>query len=734
MSDKFKAPEKGQDELHFLDYWRIIRIRKAVILTVFFLVMLTTAGVTTFLPNKYESEAAMVVQKDQSDVEEFVGGPGVDTFDPYWMQTQFEILKSPAILDGVIEEVGLRAVYAEDYGSDTPLELPVTRKILSSNLSISQTRNTSKIEVKAIARDPQLAADICDSVIDQYKAFRKAGPDTRAKAGIDALQTQLATIESEVEELDLKATEFLQEHQIIDIAGMGSVNPESLTPESLQLYSRTRVELNSVLQQLQAQLEEIEAVTDPDERIQTLLQMNYDPNLSELIGRKYATEQQLVVQERTLTPQNPKVLESKALLSKIDDQINSVEKGIIKGINAKIKAHKAQVDQLEMIIQGEASQSSLTQAFREYSKIKRKLEYQRRLADAVRMRLRQESVDAAIPSTESVRTLGSAEPIQRPISPKWGLNLVLGGIVGLIIGIGLAFFIEYLDTSVKTIDDVERTLQAPVIGVIPQNVGHLIHEGADSPAAEAYRVLRTNLLFSRKDQKHNTITVVSGGAGEGKSTTLFNLATIFAQNGNRVLVVDSDLRRPSIHKIVGVSNSSGLTNYLLKQAPVEELIQTTDLPMLDVLPSGKLPSSSMGVLNSPRMQELVDDLKSRYDFVFFDSPPIMGISDASVLCSMVDVSVQVIQYRKYPQAMTIRAKQMVEKIGQNLVGVVLNNINMSQDSDYYYYSGYYYDYYSKDKESEDPDEVPSSGRNGKGGDRKESGSSGKRGRDLKKKY
>jgi capsular exopolysaccharide synthesis family protein len=287
-----------------------------------------------------------------------------------------------------------------------------------------------------------------------------------------------------------------------------------------------------------------------------------------------------------------------------------------------------------------------------------------------------------------VEVINPAEPSAKVVSPKLKWNIVFGIVGGLIIGIGLAFFIEYLDTSVKTIDDVERALQAPVLGVIPQNVGHLIFEGPDSPHAEAYRVLRTNILFSQKDPKLNTITIVSAGAGEGKSTTIFNLATIFAQNGSRVLIVDSDLRRPSLHKILKVSNAIGATNYLLKQNSLEEVIQTTPLPTLDFLPSGKLPSSSMGVLSSAQMKELIRDLKRRYDYVFFDSPPIMGVSDASILASEVDIVMQVIQYRRYPQPMTIRAKQMIEKVGGNLLGIVLNNINMASDENYYYYSGY----------------------------------------------
>ena len=328
------------------------------------------------------------------------------------------------------------------------------------------------------------------------------------------------------------------------------------------------------------------------------------------------------------------------------------------------------------------------------------------------MKIAQEKINTALNNPGIVKVISIAEDALRPARPNKTLNILLGVIVGLVVGVGLAFFIEYLDTSVKTIDDVERALQTHVLGVIPQNVGSLLDEGADSPHAEAYRVLRTNILFSRKAETQNTITVVSGGAGEGKSTTLFNLACIFAQNGARVLVVDSDLRRPSLHKILRISNTVGLTNYLLGQKPIEEVIQTTTIKSLDFMPSGKLPSSSMGILSSVKMRELVKELKRRYDFVFFDSPPIMGVSDASVLASEVDLTLQVIQYRRYPQPMTVRAKQMIEKVGGQLLGVVLNNINMAQDENYYYYSGYYYDYYSKHSDDDDGESQKNGQKNG----------------------
>jgi capsular exopolysaccharide synthesis family protein len=171
---------------------------------------------------------------------------------------------------------------------------------------------------------------------------------------------------------------------------------------------------------------------------------------------------------------------------------------------------------------------------------------------------------------------------------------------------------------------------------------------------------------------------------------VLNLATVFAQAGQRTLVVDSDLRRPTLHKLLHLTNNVGLINFLLKQNTLEEVVQATTVPMLDFLASGKLPGGSVNILGSGQMKSLISELKQRYDFILFDSPPIMGLSDASVLASEIDMAVQIIQYRRYPQLMNIRAKQMVEKVGGNLVGIVLNNINMAQDESYYYYGGYYY--------------------------------------------
>jgi capsular exopolysaccharide synthesis family protein len=401
---------------------------------------------------------------------------------------------------------------------------------------------------------------------------------------------------------------------------------------------------------------------------------------------------------------HPDVIKARALVADLEDKIDQRVKGIMVGLGARVDALGQSLTNLIRLLE-KSIQDDINKANQSapYFDAKRRLEELMRFRSLLDTKIASEKVDVSLPKTVMVTITDRAQPSAKPVSPNKPLNIALGIIIGLVVGVGLAFFIEYLDTSVKTIDDVERSLQAPVLGVIPQNVGLMLEEGGESPHAEAYRVLRTNILFSRKDDKLNSIAVVSAGAGEGKSTTVFNLASIFAQSGQRVIVVDSDLRRPTLHKMLRVTNSLGLTNYLLKQNGLEEVIQTTSNPALDFLASGKLPSSSLGILSSAQMKDMISELKQRYDFVFFDSPPIMGVSDASILASEVDMTLQVIQYRRYPQPMNIRAKQLIEKVGGNLVGIVLNNINMSQDESYYYYSGYYHDYYYRSSSSDEAD-------------------------------
>lgn len=698
--DPLKVTQQQETKLHFLDYWRIIRIRKTVILAVFLLVVITATLVTFILPETFSSKARIKVERDVTDIEGMAGSRSYMGYDPFFIQNEFETIQSELILGRVIDLLSLNEVWGRKFGQATTLKTDMTMGILKRSMSLRPVRNTSLIEIEVFSEDKSEATRIANAIADVYQKYRMNERLSRTTGGITALeeryqeqQEKIRKVQGELEELRLKLN-------INDLDAQGTVPTPSMYAEDLRRVQASLRDGEIRLSAVQSNYHQLMAL-EREVLKQVLPRVRQDQILTELLSQLNIAEQEFARVKKDYGQDH-------AIYIRVKTQVEELRRKIDASVDAIMIAFKSEVMLLENQVAGlrrtlvEAQNFDIANAKtnRPYYDKKRELEQLYGFARILDMKLASERIDLRLQqqSTSMVVIMDRAVDGTKPVRPNKPLNIILGIVIGLVVGVGLAFFIEYLDTSVKTIDDVERSLQAPVLGVIPQNVGYLFDEGSESPHAEAYRVLRTNLLFSRKDDKLNSVAIVSAGAGEGKSTTVMNLATVFAQSGQNVVVVDSDLRRPTLHKMLRITNTIGLTNYLLKQNTLDEVIQTTSVPQLHFLASGKLPSSSLGILSSAQMKDLINELKQRYDFVFFDSPPIMGVSDASILASEVDITLQVIQYRRYPQPMNIRAKQLIEKVGGNLVGIVLNNINMSQDESYYYYSGYYHDYYSKNEE------------------------------------
>jgi len=711
--DPLKLQPQQETRLHFLDYWRIIRIRKTVIIAVFLLVVITATLVTFILPEYFASTARIKVDRDKSDIEELTsGGAGVrfNPYDPYFIQTEFEIIQSETILGRVIDVLDLNNKWGKKMMDGGKLKTSETLVLLRGRLDLRPVRNTTLIDIRVLSENANEARDLANQIAETYKQWRLDKGTELVRGGLKSLEERAKLQDEQIAAATKHLADLRVEFKISEVDAMFT-NPQPLMEtEEYKRYLAARFDREVYYKGRLEQFQQLTALSKKELRevLPGLSGMEPDVTLTELINELNAADQKAKSFGQDISEKHPdfiRVIEQQKLLNeKIDARVN----GILKRLETQVAMLKSELDSLVQSVEEarKLDQEKLTKS-RPYYDQKRALEDMIDFRRLITRKMNLEEIDLHLPRSAQVEIIEHAVASVKAFRPNKTLNIILGVVIGLVVGVGLAFFIEYLDTSVKTIDDVERSLQSPVLGVIPQNVGYLIEEGAESPHAEAYRVLRTNLMFARKDDKLNTAAVVSAGAGEGKSTTVLNLATVFAQSGQRVIVVDSDLRRPTLHKLLHLTNNLGLTNYLLKQNSLDEVIQTTNLANLDFLASGKLPSSSLGILSSSQMKDLISDLKQRYDFVFFDSPPIMGVSDASILASEVDITVQVIQYRRYPQPMNIRAKQLIEKVGGNLIGIVLNNINMSQDESYYYYSGYYHDYYAKNEDSEPSDERPS---------------------------
>jgi polysaccharide biosynthesis transport protein len=687
--DQQKSDSIQEVKLHFLDYLRIVRIRKTIIITVF-LITFTVATVVSFiLRPSYDSTARIKIEPDIISDIQGVGAGDVTyaPYDPYFIQTAFEIIQDQVVLGRVIEKLNLNVEWGKKYNSGVPFETPITMELLKRRMYLNPVRNTKLIEITVRDEDKEEAAGIANAITEAYRDYRINLRKEQSQRGIKALEDQYKLDEQQLDVIEQKVDSLRKALHIHDYDPNSTSPTPTLTSEQLHNYNNLMIEGEARYMKFEKQLTELQPLS-PEKLREALPTIVPDiaTALSGLLEKLREAQQKFVTLTNDYSPANPDVTRVQSLIDELNHQIDDQVSGIMASLATQVKSEKAALDGLtEAVNEAKLKDQEEASKGQPYWEEKRKFENMLEFHKLLSAKIEAEKLDLEIPRTAMVEIIRSAEPAEKQASPNKALNMTLGAVVGLIVGIVLAFFIEYLDTSIKTIDEIERVFQAPVLGVIPQNVGCLTDEGPESPYAEAYRGLRTHLLFSRKNDKLNTIVTISAGMGEGKSTTTLNLATVFAQAGQRILIVDSDLRCPTLHKLLRVSNNIGLTNYLLKQNTLEEVIQTSSVPTLDFMASGKLPSSSMSILNSTQMKDLIAKLKQRYDFVFFDSPPILGVSDAAVLASEVDMAIQVIQYRRYPQPMNMRAKQLIEKAGGYLVGIVLNNISMSQDEGYYYY-------------------------------------------------
>ena len=690
-----------EEQLHFLDYWRVIRSRKEVILAVTLLVVLTGVAFTLMLPKTYMADARILVREDTMDVDVFERQV-VMGYNPFFMRTQYEMIQSRQILYQVINNLNLQQVWGEELNDDgTPLDREITYRILSRSVKVEQYRDTTLITIQVFRESPEEAAQIANEIASVYRDFRLSSKRREVKRAVEALEQELKKQQDKVD-LAEQEVERIRTELGLTIIGQGQQGVR-VDKIRLQQLEGDRIASRVEMIQRKAQLDQLESLSG-EELMSASAYIVQDQVLATIRAQLIDSEVSLRVMLESYGPNHPEVKRLQASVDELKIKLASALSGLKKGLRAEYEVALSRVNALEAELQQarKADIETERESYLPFQRAEREMLVQREILNALRARVAQQGIEMEVPRTP-VELVDPAEAPSRPVSPNLILNLILSLILGLGAGIGLAYFIEYLDTSVKTVDDVEHYLSLPVLGVIPQKVRPLTEEGPDSPHAEVYRVLKTNMQFANKGVSGGAYALVSGGVGEGKSTTLFNLAYVCAQLGEKVLIVDSDLRRPVQHTFLKASNRFGLTNVLMRDVPIEETIKTTSIPNLHFLPSGKLPRSSFGLLDSQRMRELIKNLKARYDYVFFDSPPIMGVTDASILASEVDGVMLVVQYRKYPRQISLRAKRMLENVGGNVLGVILNNINILRDDYYYYYHSYYSHYEpSEEARTEEP--------------------------------
>lgn len=712
MVDNVVQSKQSETILHAQDYLHVLRTRWKQAFLVFFLVFLSCALITKMMTPRYTSTMRFEIKQPRDLINLAVGGDNnpiqTEASGYDYMTTQFQLLVSEQNLVAIANKL------------DLPTELETSEKgaaaVLQGCVKVVPVLGTNLVDVIVTYPDPRLAQRICDAVAVCYKEVREEKESSLIN---EAINKRFEVLRSRQDELERKADvvrQYIRSGKYLNNIWShdGRIAPVSTAAEeqALNQLNNSRLTLQSEISQMTVHVGKLQTLKDKEllsyvTRTGLLSAESYSSARVRQLNEAYREEEEVWSQKLIAGygEEHP-IMKSLAEQHKsTETQLYSELVGMRDAMQDQLEVKKAELVEVESrcatarnkLREKTLEDQKVMVALQEYSAEKSRYDKLENDYIVDRMRL--------MAPRQTIEVYAEASLPSVPSTPKYKLNLIIGAVVGIIAGFVVAVLFNYFDTSVKSLEEAEKHLGLPVLGVIPQDAGLLALNDGDNPDAEAYRILRTNVELKKSLFKARTFAVVSANAGEGKTTTLCNLAYVFASAGYSTLMVDADLRRPRLDRYSEIHADVGLSNYLTSNMDLKDVVVKTQVPNLYLLPAGPLPNDPSGVLGSYRMTQLLGEVSKRFDIVLFDSPPVLGVSDSSLLVSKVDASLIVLQPRKMPLKALLRTKSIIQNVGGQIMGLVMNNVDISADTQYQYYTTYY-SYYTNDNSRKEP--VPAS--------------------------
>lgn len=697
--------QNGDPIVRNIDYIQVLKNRWKEVFLVFMLVLVISLVVTLLMPPSFRATSKFQIKRPRPVMGIGTGEDVVasSNMTDNYIPMQYSVLTSSEVLKVVSKKLNLAA----EWGMTD--ELAATN--LAGMIKVSPRRATDLVDVIVSGPDPKLVQNIAKAVPEAYKQDREMRENRLVETAIKSLQDVLREQEDIVNDKMMALKKLIAENDYLPStmyrSGDNRVMTDAMEDEDFRNSKAQLMKFEKDEQELAAYVAEIQRL--PDDKL-----MDYVTN-SDLLNAEILAADSLrktyqeymekdkereTLKSQNLGPKHPKMVALQETANILKEKLSKELVGLRSSLKSKLEMVAASRMKWEKIVaQKEEVLRHHVMKMPVYEQTSREYDTALDQLKTLDARYKDEIARLRIPR-ESIEMYDNPLLPSAPYKPDVTLNLAVGAVAGLLLGVGLALLLEFMDTSVKTMEDVERALQVPVLGIIPKNVPILHSAGSLGPDAEAYRILRTNIEFNKKGLEEISLTFVSGSAGEGKTTTLCNLAYICAQGGYATLMIDGDLRRSKLHRYYELDNEVGLTSYLLEDYPLEDVIFQTPVENLYVMPAGPIPFDPSGALNSRKFSELLQEVKQRFDIVLVDSPPILGVSDSAVIVSEVDMTLMVVQPRKLPLKALLRQKQVIESVGGNLAGVVMNNVDITSDHQYQYYTTYY-SYYSAESGASD---------------------------------
>ncbi len=738
-----------EKELDLKDYLRVIRKRKWVIIFIFLIVVISVTTHTYKLQPVFKATTRLLIDKENPNVFSFAEVMRFSGQGTKYYETQFKIIKSRNIINKVIKklnldeqpEIGsevknssikdmvisnvkgwlrmLRDIIAPSKLDSTITETTnpeamndpeirskelLYRRIVGP-LMVKPIQNSRLVDLEYTGLDPMKITRIVNAISQVYI---EQNLENRLYASEDAAQwldERLTSMQEKVENSERALQIYSKNAGVTSIEDKRKMLDEQLSEFNgeLTMAVKKRIQLERIYKNSQ----DPELANSLKEIINNELIQNLNKDLSVLKAKQSELKGKY-------GPKHPKMIQTISQINQINDIIAIEIKKIHDSIHTDYQLALIEEQSLkDALIKFQDELEFLNEKSIRYGVLNREAASNRQMYELLLKRLKQADLSQGL-RTNNIRIIDSAVPPLGPFKPNRKRYIFIGIIVGLFSGIGLALLIEYLDNTVKEPDEIPLKFGIPFLGLVGSHLTEgkkmpasgknpsasielIAHKDPSSNISESLRTIRTNVLFSTDGDKHKVFMVTSSLPGEGKTTVACNLAIVMASLGEKVLLIDADLRRPSVHKTLNVAKAPGISSYLIRQIEVSEIIVDTQIKNLSVIPSGIMPPNPSELLSHPQMKTLLDYARKNYDRVIVDTPPIASVTDPIIVSRQAHAVLFIIRCGSTPRDAVAKSIQQLKQVKTNIMGAVLNGVDFSKDS--YYYQYYYKHYYCKDEES-----------------------------------
>lgn len=672
-------------------YWHMVLERRWLVLTSFFTILLLTAVYLFRATPIYSATVRIQIDRESGNPLNVREAVSLDTREQDYLQTHYKNIVSRSLIESVVNALKL------EKDSRYAKSMDVVQAV-ANDITVVPIRLSRLVDVRVEHPNPETAAKIANALA---KNFIEQNLDQKVNSSFQAmtwLMTQVADAKNKVEKSEADLQAYRQQFNEVSLEEGENIVRQSLLKAQDEL-SKVRAESA----QAQQAATEMERMINDGQAIDTIPAVAQSPVVQEIRKQIDLEVANLAALLKRYRDKYPTVIAARSKIEALQNSLIAECDKQMQTVRNNAALLKKSEEKLAQLVTAETEQQQkLNQLKIKYDILKRDAENNKAIHSNVLVRMKETELMSRM-NSNNMRVVDPATKPLRPVKPRIVLSVLAGLFAATAVSLALAFFVSYLDDSIKSQDDIENHLRLPFLGYIPNIKTNSVverdlqaHLHPQSNAAEGFRTIRATLSLTQKADKYRVVCVTSTIPSEGKSLVASNLAIVHAQTGLRTLLVDADLRRPSVHKAYQLHSPVGLSAFLTREIDdLSELTHTTEVPNLDVICCGAIPANPSELIGSNRMTEFLQRVKGQYDRVVLDCPPVSAVSDPLILSAMSDGVVYVTKFNKIRREHGRKSVQRIQNAGIHIMGVVINDIDF-EGKDSYYYSYYYYQnrYYS----------------------------------------